>query len=257
MNLQLFCTVQPLFSFLHFCHLSLSLSLQQCMPEGVQLSKEPSHHFSFHSLLITRENGSRQYGSVLTYHEPVTNPLILDALESHQNEYQSHSRGGSDLSQYWYFNRSSDALYATKCLCFITSLPIFQPTRSYLEQLYAISVGNDRGSLPIESYLYNLLYETSLPGPGVMLKLHGPLDLITWRLPGNEELPLCDYSFRAFFESISLKNILQLLTCVLLEQQILLKANGKRIRVYTYCMYMYFAFMMLYITIMAIVSITM
>ncbi|XP_019864258.1 PREDICTED: DENN domain-containing protein 5B [Amphimedon queenslandica] len=197
----------------------------QCMPEGVQLSKEPSHHFSFHSLLITRENGSRQYGSVLTYHEPVTNPLILDALESHQNEYQSHSRGGSDLSQYWYFNRSSDSLYATKSLCFITSLPIFQPTRSYLEQLYAISVGNDRGSLPIESYLYNLLYETSLPGPGVTLKLHGPLDLITWRLPGNEELPLCDYSFRAFFESISLKNVLQLLTCVLLEQQILLKAN--------------------------------
>lgn len=216
---------------------SLCLSLlcllpQQCMPEGIHLSKNvpPSHSYSFHSLLITRENGSRQYGSVLTYHEPVHDPLILNALESHQNEYRSHSGSGSGLSpsdQYWYFNSSSDTLYATKCLCLITTLPIFQPTCSYLKQLYEISVGGARGSLPIESYLYNLLYETPLPGPGRTLQFQGPLETILWRLPGSEELPLCDYSFRRFFESVSLKNVLQLLTCVLLEQQILLKANGK------------------------------
>lgn len=198
------------------------------MPEGVKLSKS-SHHHKFHSLIITRENGSRQYGSVLTYYEPISNPIILDTLESYQNEYQSKHGMGLSPDQYQYFNRSTDTLYVTKCLCLITSQPIFQPCRHYLEQLHAISVGNFRGSLPLESYLYNLLYETPLPGHGKTLHLHGPMQLIVWRFPGKDELPLCDYSFKKLFELISLKNILQLLTCVLLEQQILLKANGKKI----------------------------
>ena len=199
------------------------------MPDGVRLEKNlSSPNVSFHSMLITRENGTRQYGSVLTFYEPIHNLKLLDSLESLQNEYKSRHRMDLSLSdQYWYFSRTTDTLYASKCLCLVTSLPIIRLCQSYLKQLYAITVGKTRGSLPIESYLYNLLYETPMPAPGRNIQLHGPLGPIWWHLPGKSELPLCDYSFKSLFESLSLKSILQLLTCVLLEQQILLKAAGK------------------------------
>ena len=206
----------------------LSISPQQCMPDGIKLAKNlTSFDSTFHSLIITRENGSRQYGSVLTFYEKVQNPVILDALKSLQDGYRPYHR--TDLSpsrQYWYYNRNTDTIFATKCICLVTTSPIFVPCQLYLEQLYSITVGNERSSLPIESYLYNLLYEVPMPLPGQSIQLHGPLETIMWRCPDSNELPLCDYSFKRLFESLALKNVLRLLTCVLLEQQILLKGSG-------------------------------
>ena len=55
----------------------------------------------------------------------------------------------------------------------------------------------------------------------------GPLGRIAWRLPSLSELPLCDYSFRQFFELLGVRNVLKLVTCILLEHQLLLKSSGK------------------------------
>ena len=124
------------------------------------------------------------------------------------------------------FDSSRDTLFATKCLCLISSHPIVKPLQAYLEQLYAITAGGKEAQLPVESYLFNLLYKIPMPRPGHKIVITGPLGKITWRSPSLADLPLCDYSFSEFFELLGVKNILRLLACLLLEHQVLLKSAG-------------------------------
>ena len=125
-----------------------------------------------------------------------------------------------------YFNREEDGLYALKCVCLVTSQPIHRPCRAFLEQLYAVTAGNHTAPLSIESYLFNLLYEVNLPEPGKFLRISGPLGKISWYMSPRFELPLCDYSFREFFEMLGIQDILRVLACVLMEHQLLLKSSG-------------------------------
>ena len=65
------------------------LSPQLCMPKGLSFrtqadNKEPQ----FHSFIITREDGSRTYGFVLTFYEEVTSKQICTAM---QTLYQMHN----------------------------------------------------------------------------------------------------------------------------------------------------------------------
>ena len=46
-------------------------------------------------------------------------------------------------------------------------------------------------------------------------------------MPARLDLPLCDYSFREFFEMLGVRDILKALTGVLMEHQILLKSSGE------------------------------
>ena len=197
------------------------------MPDGLQLVKNSVPDPVYHTLVITRENGSHVYGSVLTFYEPVQDPELLNSLGRLQSEYLSRCRFGISPDESLLFNQSCDKLYSTTCICFITSQPIFTPLKPYLDQLYAVTMGSQNAAFPIESYLYNILYEVCLPQPGRSICFSGPLGSINWYLPGELDLPLCDYSFRVLFEQLGAKNVIKFLTCVLLEQQILLKSSGK------------------------------
>ena len=55
----------------------------------------------------------------------------------------------------------------------------------------------------------------------------GPLGKLVVQRPSLNELPLCDYSFRLFFELLGVRNIVKLLTCILLEHQVLVKSSGE------------------------------
>ena len=200
---------------------------QLCLPDGVQLQKNVKQtHRSFHPFLLTRENGSHAYGSVLVFQEQITDSKLLISLEAMQSVYTAARRTGFNSDHEDYFDRQEDELFALKCLCLVVSQPIHQPCRAYLEQLHAVTVGELTAPLSIESYLFNLLYEVSLPEPGKYLKLSGPLGKISWYLPPKSDLPLCDYSFREFFEILGVRDILRVLTCVLMEHQLLLKSTG-------------------------------
>ena len=146
------------------------------MPEGLIIKKnleDPSYKF-FHSFLITRENGTRAYGSVLTFYEPVEDTRVVNTLESLQAKYRQSRKAPINLDERNCFDRSTDKLYVSKCLCFLTSRPIFRPCEAYLEQLYAVTMGGRSVSeLPVESYLYNLLYEVPMPTPGKSVKFYG------------------------------------------------------------------------------------
>lgn len=131
------------------------------------------------------------------------------------------------LSEKCSFNLRNDVLMVSKCVSIITPLPFMSACGKFLEQLYEAANNEQVLPLPLESYIYNLLYEVPLPPPGRTMRFKGFTYDITCQRPGPNELPLFDYSLKDMFSLLGVENIVELFTCVLLEYQILLLSNGK------------------------------
>ena len=72
--------------------------------------------------------------------------------------------------------------------------------------------------------LQNLLFEVPMPPPGKTLALWATAHIILQR-PAPADLPLFQYSMRRLFSMFDARRIVQLVTCALLEQQIILKST--------------------------------
>ena len=148
------------------------------MPEGLVFKKnlENPNQTQFHSFLITRENGSQAFASVLTFYEQVTDLAMLSTLDALQRSFlQTRMVTLNSADNESTFDPDTDKLYAPKCLCFVTCKPVVRPCQAYLEQLHAVTAGGKQasGGLPVESFLYNILYEVPLPAPGKTTKFTG------------------------------------------------------------------------------------
>lgn len=64
-----------------------------------------------------------------------------------------------------------DTLYVSKVVCLVTPLPFVSASRVVLQTLVGMVQSRESPPLPLESYLYNLLYELPLPPPGRSLRL--------------------------------------------------------------------------------------
>uniref|UniRef100_A0A8C0J9J4 DENN domain containing 5B n=1 Tax=Chelonoidis abingdonii TaxID=106734 RepID=A0A8C0J9J4_CHEAB len=218
-----------------------------CMPKGLSFRTQTDNRdLQFHSFIITREDGSRTYGFVLTFYEEVTSKQICTAMqtlyqmhnaEQYSSVYASSSCSMDSLAssidegdatslakiqQYNSYDISRDTLYVSKCICLITPLPFMQACKKFLIQLYKAVTSQQPPPLPLESYIHNILYEVPLPPLGRSLKFYGVYEPIVCQRPGPSELPLSDYPLREAFELLGLENLVQVFTCVLLEMQILL-----------------------------------
>ncbi|XP_041441792.1 DENN domain-containing protein 5B isoform X2 [Xenopus laevis] len=219
-----------------------------CMPKGLSFRTQADNRDpEFHSFIITREDGSRTYGFVLTFFEEVTSKQMCAAMQTLYHMHNAEQSGsvyassscsmdslassmedGDDTSlaktqqRYNSYDISKDTLYVSKCICLITPLPFMRSCKKFLTQLYKAVNSPQPPPLPLESYIHNLLYEVPLPPPGRSLKFYGVYDPIVCQRPGPSELPLSDYPLRETFELLGLENLVQLFTCVLLEMQILL-----------------------------------
>lgn len=71
------------------------------------------------------------------------------------------------------FNSNKDKLYVTKCLCLITQQPFVLSTQQFLQQLHQGILDPSELEFPLESYVYNVLYEVPLPPPGRSMKFYG------------------------------------------------------------------------------------
>lgn len=223
------------------------------MPKGLSFRTQADNRDpQLHSFIITREDGSRTYGFVLTFYEEVTSKQICTAMQTlyqmHNAEQYSSVCASSScsmdslassiddadatslakLQRYNSYDISRDTLYVSKCICLITPLPFMQACKKFLIQLYKAVTSQQPPPLPLESYIHNILYEVPLPPPGRSLKFYGVYEPIICQRPGPNELPLSDYPLREVFELLGLENLVQVFTCVLLEMQILLYSQGGR-----------------------------
>ncbi|KAA0723755.1 DENN domain-containing protein 5A [Triplophysa tibetana] len=220
-----------------------------CMPKGLSFRTQADiREPQFHSFIITREDGSRTYGFALTFFEEVTSKQICSAMQTlyHMHNAEQYDilhappmhHGLDDprpahpqlhptpsLSRLQRFNSydiSRDTLYVSKCICLITPMAFAHACRKVLEQLHQAVISSQPPPLPLESYVYNILYEVPLPPAGRSLKFSGVYGSILCQRPSTAELPLFDFHIQEVFELLGLENVLQLFTCALLEIQILL-----------------------------------
>ncbi|XP_078405312.1 DENN domain-containing protein 5A isoform X2 [Cetorhinus maximus] len=220
-----------------------------CMPKGLSFKTQSDNRDpQFHSFIITREDGSRTYGFALTFYEEVASKQICSAMQTlyhmHNaeqydilhtssticiNSTESNSDNCSDiptgmtkLQRFNSYDISKDTLYVSKCICLIAPMPFMQACKKVLEQLHQAVTSHQPPPLPLESYVYNILYEVPLPPAGRSLKFLGVYGPIVCQRPSTNELPLFDFPINEMFELLGLENVLQLFTCALLEIQILL-----------------------------------
>uniref|UniRef100_A0A1A7XLQ0 DENN/MADD domain containing 5A n=1 Tax=Iconisemion striatum TaxID=60296 RepID=A0A1A7XLQ0_9TELE len=222
-----------------------------CMPKGLSFrtqvdSREPH----FHSFIITREDGSRTYGFAFTFFEEVTSKQICSAMQTlyHMHNAEQYDilhtptspQGPEDqrlsqprpvlhaapaisrLQRFNSYDISRDTLYVSKCICLITPMAFAQACRKVLEQLHQAVTSPQPPPLPLDSYVYNLLYEVPQPPSGRSLKFSGVYGPIVCQRPSTSELPLFDFAMGEVFHLLGVENVLQLFTCALLEMQILL-----------------------------------
>ncbi|XP_042197319.1 DENN domain-containing protein 5A isoform X2 [Callorhinchus milii] len=220
-----------------------------CMPKGLAFKTQSDNREpQFHSFIITREDGSRTYGFALTFYEEVASKQICSAMQTlyHMHNAEQYdilytssticinsSESNSDdcgdlptgitkLQRFNSYDISRDTLYVSKCICLITPMPFMQACKKVLEQLHQAVTSPQPPPLPLESYVYNILYEVPLPPAGRSLKFLGVYGSIVCQRPSINELPLFDFPINEMFELLGLENVLQLFTCALLEIQILL-----------------------------------
>ncbi|XP_055505451.1 DENN domain-containing protein 5A isoform X3 [Leucoraja erinacea] len=220
-----------------------------CMPKGLSFKTQSDNRGpQFHSFIITREDGSRTYGFALTFYEEVASKQICSAMQTlyHMHNADQYdilhtssticinssenisdncsdlSTGVTKLQRFNSYDISKDTLYVSKCICLIAPLPFMHACKKVLEQLHQAVTSPKPPPLPLESYVYNILYEVPLPPAGRSLKFLGVYGPIICQRPGTNELPLFDFPIHEMFELLGLENILQLFTCALLEIQILL-----------------------------------
>ncbi|XP_030056868.1 DENN domain-containing protein 5A [Microcaecilia unicolor] len=216
-----------------------------CMPKGLSFKTQADpREPQFHSFLITREDGSRTFGFSLTFYEEVTCKQICSAMQMlyhmHNAEYDiihtsltnSKDSDGSiedcsdtpvsKLQRFNSYDISRDTLYVSKCICLIAPMSFMNACKKVLEQLHQAVTSPQPPPLPLESYIYNILYEVPLPPAGRSLKFSGVYGPIICQRPSTSELPLFDFPGKEVFELLGVENVVQLFTCALLEFQILL-----------------------------------
>ncbi|XP_053576576.1 DENN domain-containing protein 5A isoform X3 [Bombina bombina] len=216
-----------------------------CMPKGLSFKTQADcREPQFHSFIITREDGSRTFGFSLTFFEEVTSKQICSAMQTlyhmHNAEYDiihTSATNGTEcndvtedcndisvtkLQRFNSYDISRDTLYVSKCICLIAPMSFMTACKKVLEQLHRAVTSPQPPPLPLESYIYNILYEVPLPPAGRSLKFSGVYGPIICQRPSTNELPLFDFPVQEVFELLGVENVVQLFTCALLEFQILL-----------------------------------
>ena len=137
--------------------------------------------------------------------------------------YQTRRLSGStlDLSGAKYDFRK-DTLYVSKCISIISQHSFVNTSSQILHSILKFISRSDYDIHILESFIYNLLYDIPLPSPGRSVRFWSLGSEAFISLPREpDELPVFDYPLLDFFDILGVENSLKLITCVLLEYQIL------------------------------------
>ncbi|CAG0883869.1 unnamed protein product [Darwinula stevensoni] len=227
-----------------------------CLPHGMRfITQKQKADPYFHAFLITREDGSRYYGFSFTFFEEVIEADICNDLYALQGIYLAEmSQGRSGMkaaaldgahnsrslprhfrlsvhqdelsgSGKYYYDREKDTLFAPKSIALICQTPFARAAREFLVALQKSVMKDLNDHLCIEKLIFPILHEVSIPHPGQSLTWKLPESLPALRLHYPDpacELPLLDFPIREVIELLGTENFLQLFTCLLLENQVLL-----------------------------------
>uniref|UniRef100_A0AAV2IRQ2 UDENN domain-containing protein n=1 Tax=Knipowitschia caucasica TaxID=637954 RepID=A0AAV2IRQ2_KNICA len=204
------------------------------VPGGLRFWSQPQAP-RFHSFLITREDYSRTYGFVLTFSERVQTQARTQTqtLSRDQGRDQGGDQGpcSSWSLDSLLVSLGEDQVYVCKALVILAPLPFMGVYRNFLWQLHRAVTAETSPPLPLESYIYNLLYEVPLPPPGLSVQVQGVYEPVWCHRPGTAELPLLDFSVSDALLRLGPQQLLQVFSCLLLEHQVLLYSQDPQLLV--------------------------
>jgi hypothetical protein len=151
--------------------------------------------------------------------------LYKEKVEGLQHYLQNHPQ--SPTPEIKFYDSEKHNLLVSKCLCLVMPLPFTNAAKTCLSKIYQGGLTEEDLSFTLECYLYNLIYEVPLPPPGKKMKFTCITEDVLCQRPGVNELPLFDYSLEDVFALVGVKDFLKLLSCVMLEHQILILGSGK------------------------------
>ncbi|XP_033333938.1 DENN domain containing pinstripe isoform X1 [Megalopta genalis] len=234
-----------------------------CLPSGLRFrTQKHSVEPMFHSFVLTKEDGHRTYGFSLVFYEECRNRKICAAMQTlqamHITELSSGQNGtpptvrkGQDghntrsLPRHFklsahspsaalgYYDSTKDKLLVTKSISLLCQQPYLHAAKTFLTNLYKCVPRHPGPGLSLESYVYNLLYNVPVPLSGKSLKFFvpndepakPPLELVIHQPTPLQELPMLDYPLKDVFTWLGADCVIQLFTCVLLENQVLLRSS--------------------------------
>ncbi|KAH0949807.1 hypothetical protein HN011_010229 [Eciton burchellii] len=233
-----------------------------CLPSGLRFrTQKHSVEPTFHSFVLTKEDGHRTYGFSLVFYEECRNRKICAAMQtlqamhitelsSGQNGTPPTARKGQDghntrsLPRHFklsahspgaalaYYDSTKDKLLVTKSISLLCQQSYLHAAKMFLTNLYKCVPRHPGPGLSLESYVYSLLYNVPVPLPGKSLKFFvpddepakPPLELVIHQPSPSLELPMLDYPLKDVFTWLGADCLIQLFTCVLLENQVLLRS---------------------------------
>ncbi|XP_066590065.1 DENN domain-containing protein 5B isoform X1 [Prorops nasuta] len=228
-----------------------------CLPSGLKFrTQKHSIEPTFHSFVLTKEDGHRTYGFSLVFYEECRNRKICAAMQTlqamHITELSSGQNGTPPSSRHntrslprhfklsthspsaalGYYDSTKDKLLVTKSISLLCQQPYLHAARTFLTNLYKCVPRHPGPGLSLESYVYSLLYNVPVPLSGKSLKFFvpnvepakPPLELVIHQPNPSQELPMLDYPLKDVFTWLGVETVIQLFTCVLLENQVLLRS---------------------------------
>ena len=110
----------------------------------------------------------------------------------------------------------------SKSISIVSAHSFVNTSSQVLHSIHKFISRSDYDIKVLESFIYNLLYDIPIPSPGRSVRFWSLGSEAFISLPREpEELPVFDYPLLDFFDILGVENALKLITCVLLEYQIL------------------------------------
>ncbi|KAF1759897.1 hypothetical protein GCK72_016364 [Caenorhabditis remanei] len=201
-----------------------------CLPMGALIECWPTKcappDRSFSTFVLTDENGTKFYGSAVTFYEKYTKELTEDQLEtldlrSNENDQEGGTVGDSNSNN----DPADDVLfYKNVSICLISRFPFFNSFKRFLFFLHRMSSTPSCGHpVPIERYISHLMYEVSFPTPRrprVFMQLGA--ENISFDSHDDSQLPLNGAQLIDTLKYLGSDNLMYLMLLALLEQKILI-----------------------------------
>uniref|UniRef100_A0A5K3FFI6 UDENN domain-containing protein n=1 Tax=Mesocestoides corti TaxID=53468 RepID=A0A5K3FFI6_MESCO len=193
-----------------------------------------------HAFIITREDGQRVFGYAILFPEEVTHPGVKATLREQQRLVEAGS--------------TANRFFTMKAIGILSRWAFTSGFFGWLEDLWSGTYNH--GELALESYVYNLLFESRLCDPGKCSVVCGPSTQHYFFRPANFHvspevsntrdggveadrkgsgmswLPVFEYPLVHLLQLFPFEHFLRLLTCAFLEHRIvLLSADYYRLMV--------------------------
>ena len=141
----------------------------------------------------------------------------------------------------FYFSRQTISIpenvtfYCPKAICLVSSQPFYRPMRSFLGQIYSMSLSSL--PCPLEFYIASLIGKVPMPTPGgrpfqfiqdvgLLANSARSLPVIEFQLPHREYYSFLDLDFSAPLRCMSIANLLIVFALMLREARIVFVADS-------------------------------